>query len=117
LVDKNIKCIFSAYSRQLLEDKKNVIHLVNEFGDLFKVEYYLTGSFLASFTLKYVNSVKTVHSIVYVGEIASNQIMLGENELFKVKHENGSLILLGLERFSVSLYFLVPTQSIESRPK
>ena len=63
----------------MLEDRKNVIHLVNEFGDLFKAEYYLTGTFVANFTLKYVNSVKTVHSIVYVGEIDKNQIMLAEN--------------------------------------
>lgn len=42
---------------------------MNEFGDLFEIEYHLTGALLSSFNLRYSNSVRTVHSIVYVGEV------------------------------------------------
>lgn len=41
---------------------------------------------MTAFSLKYVNSVKTVHSMVYVGEVDKNQIVFGENEPIKVKH-------------------------------
>jgi len=81
------------------------------------VEYSLTGTLVAGFSLKYVNSVKTVHSIVYVAEVEKNGVALGDGEPMKVKHETATLLLLGLERFSVTLYFLLPTQSVETKPK
>ncbi len=42
------------------------------------MDYYLTGTLLSNFSLKYVNSVKTCHSIVYVGEVEKGVAQLGE---------------------------------------
>jgi hypothetical protein len=56
-----------------------VIYLVNEFGDLFKLEYYMSGSLVANVAVKYVYSVKTCHSIVYLGEADKNMIQFGEH--------------------------------------
>lgn len=60
---------------------------MNEFGDLFKLEYYMSGGLVANVAIKYVYSVKTCHSIVYVGEVERNSIQMGEHsEPIKVKH-------------------------------
>lgn len=56
-----------------------MIYLVNEFGDLFKLEYYMSGSLVANVAVKYVYSVKTCHSIVYLGEADKNMIQFGEH--------------------------------------
>ena len=104
--------MFACYSKQLIEANKFRIYIVSEFGDLYEIEYLLTGSLVAHFNLRYINSVKTLHSIVYVGEADNSEIRIGENETAKIKYESSILLLLGLERFSVSLYFVFPSKTV-----
>jgi len=56
-----------------------VIYLVNEFGDLFKLEYIMTGNLVANIAVKYVYSVKTCHSIIYLGEVNQNTFQFGDH--------------------------------------
>lgn len=47
----------------------------------------MTGGLVANVAIKYVYSVKTCHSMVYVGEVERHSIQLGDHsEPIKVRH-------------------------------
>jgi hypothetical protein len=45
-----------------------------------------------------------------------NKIRLNEEEV-GVRHESGVVMVFGLERFGVGLYFLLPAKNVDTKPK
>ena len=71
---------------------------------------------IANFTVKYLNSLKTTHSILAIGQIQAYKIKLNQEQV-GVRHQNGAMVLFGLERFGVGLYFLTSAKNVQTKPK